>query len=110
MTAGSLDRQIQLQRYTTSDDGFGAVEAWADHGFPVWAKKTDLSDGERLRASEVSASITTRFLVRWSSFTAGLTPKDRLTSEGRTYNIFGIKEGTGRRQWLEITASARTDQ
>ena len=110
MNAGNLDRLVQFQRATLTDDGFSMVETWADHGDPVWAKKTDLSDGERMRATEVSASITTRFLVRWSDFTYGLTPKDRLISESRTYNIFGIKEGTGRRQWLEVTAAARVDQ
>lgn len=110
MNAGTLDRLVQFQRATLTDDGFGMVESFVNHGAAVWAKKTDLSDGERLRASEVSASITTRFLVRWSSFTAVLTPKDRLVCEGRDYNIFGIKEGTGRRKWLEVTAAARVDQ
>jgi len=109
-SAGKLDRQLQFQRFTATDDGFGMVETWANHGGPIWAGKTDVSDGERYRASEVSASITTRFMVRWSSFTRDITPKDRLTCEGFAYDISGIKEGKGRRQWLEITAAARADQ
>ena len=107
---GRLDRRIQFQRAGLVDDGFSQVEIWADHGFPVWAHKTDVSDGERWRADEVQAQITTRFLVRYSDFTADLTPKDRLISDGVEYNITGIKEGAGRRQWLEITAAARADQ
>lgn len=108
--AGKLDRRIQFQRFTETDDGYGTVQTWADYGTPIWAKKTDVSDTERWRAGEVQASITTRFLVRYSSFTAGISPVDRLTHDGRVYDISGIKEGEGRRQWLEITAAARAEE
>jgi hypothetical protein len=50
-----------------------------------------------------------RFTVRWSPFTAGISPKDRLTCEGVEYDITGIKE-IGRRVGVEISASARADQ
>lgn len=107
---GALDRRIQFRRATLTDDGFGLVEAWSDHGEPVWAEKKDVSDGERWRAGEVQASITTRFTVRWSSFTADLTPKDRLVCEGVEHDITGIKEFGARRTYLEITAAARADK
>ena len=110
MTAGNLDRRIQFQRYTATDDGFSMVEVWADHGSPVWASKTDISDGERWRAGEVAASITTRFVVRCSSFSRDLTPKDRLVSDEREYDIAGIKEIGGRGRFYEITAAARADK
>lgn len=108
MQAGPLDRRIQFQRATLTDDGLSKVETWADHGSPVWASKSDISDGERWRAGEVAAHVTTRFRVRWSQFTAAITPKDRLTCSGRKYDITGIKE-IGRRESLEITAAARAD-
>lgn len=110
MNAGKLDRRIQFQRATLVDDGLAHVEVFSAHGTSVWAKKTEISDGERWRAGEVAAHVTARFLVRWSNFTSDITPKDRLTCEGRAYNITGIKEVEGRRQWLEITAAARIDQ
>lgn len=109
MKAGALDRRIQFRRFTMTDDGFTTVEAWADHGSPVWASRRDVSDRERMAAMEVAAMITTRFHVRYSSFTAGITPKDRLTCEGVEYDITGIKQ-MGRRDGFEITASARADQ
>ena len=109
MRTGRLDRYVQFQRATLSDDGFQMVEAFANHGTRISANRKDVSDAERYRANEVSAIITTRFVVRYSSFTAALTPKDRLTCEGRSYNISGIKEMDGRRQYLEITAAARVD-
>lgn len=108
MDAGNLDRRIQFQRATLTDNGFEQVEAFANHGSPIWASKTDVSDGERLRADQVSANLTARFVVRWSSFTADLTPKDRITYAGETFDILGIKE-IGRREGLEITAGAKVD-
>lgn len=109
ISAGAMDRRVQFQRFTDADDGFSTVQNWANHGTAVWAQKTDVSDAERFRASEVSAIITSRFVVRHSTFTAGITPKDRLVCEGVTYDISGKKEGKGRRVSFEITAAARAD-
>lgn len=108
MTAGPLDRRVQFQRATLADDGFTSAPTWAAHGSPVWAAMTPVSDGERWRAGEVAATVTARFRVRWSAFTAALTPEDRLECEDRTYDITGLKE-LGRREFIEITASARAE-
>jgi len=108
MTAGKLDRRISFERFTVTDDGYQSVETWAAHGGAVYASKTDVSDGERMRAGEVSASLTSRFVVRSSEFTRGLTPKNRIKYNGETFEIFGIKE-MGRNDYLELTAGARVD-
>lgn len=109
MGSGKLDRRVQFQRATRTDDGFRDERVFAAHGDPVWAERQDISDGERWRAGEVAATVTTRFRVRHSAFTADLTPADRLVSDGRTYDIVGIKEGPGRRRSLELTCAARLD-
>lgn len=106
--SGSLDRRVQFQRAEVADDGLSPVETFENYGNPVPARKADISDGERWRAGAVEADLTTRFVIRWSSFSRSLTARDRLTCDGETYNIVGIKETRGRRQWLEITA-ARID-
>jgi head-tail adaptor len=108
MKAGALDRRVQFLRGIVADNGFEQVEVFTAHGSPVWASKVDVSDGERWRAGEVAAHITTRFQVRSSAFSRGLTPKDRLVCAGVTFDISGIKE-IGRQQMLEITAAARAD-
>lgn len=108
MKARKLDRLIQFQRAAVTDDGFSTVEAFANHGAAVWAEKNDITDGERARAGVVEAQLMTRFKIRWSAFTADITPADRLVCEGVTYNISGIKEAEGRRQWLEVSATARS--
>lgn len=117
MEIGKLDRRIQFRRTTLVDGGMSTDWRWnvdspeADnHGSPVWAAKRDVSDAEKWRASEVQAQIGTRFTVRWSSFTSGITPKDRLACEGVTYEITGVRETGGRRRFLEISAVARADQ
>jgi SPP1 family predicted phage head-tail adaptor len=112
--AGQMARRIQFQRAAVEDDGMANSEKWFEDerdnlGQPVWAKKTDVSDAERLRAGEVQASLTARFIVRWSAFTSDLTPKDRIKYDGKRFRIFAIKE-IGRREGLEITAGARVDQ
>lgn len=109
MSAGDLDWLVQFRRSTLSDSGLSSKEIFSDHGDPVWANKRDISDGERWRADTVSAKVTTRFTVERSPFTLDLTPRDELVCEGVTYDITGIKDGSGRRQWLEITAAALVD-
>jgi SPP1 family predicted phage head-tail adaptor len=108
MHGGKLDRRIQFQRYTFADDGFTSTPTWANHGGKVWSSKTDVSDGEKLRADQVAANLTARFVVRHSSFTAGLTAKDRITYKGEVFEIYGIKE-IGRSEGYEITAGAEVD-
>ncbi len=111
MTAtGDMDRRIQFQRAVLRDSPLGRAEDFAPHGTPVWGSRRDVTDVERARAAEVQASVTTRFVVRWSAFAADLTPKDRLTCDGREYDITGIREVGARRTFLEITASARADR
>lgn len=110
MTASKLDRRVQFRRFTEEDDGFGVVQFWADHGSPVSASRKDIADGEKWRAQQIQATVTTRFQVRSSEFTRAIMPQDRLACEGETFEIVGIKQAGGRRQLIEITASRRTDQ
>ncbi|WP_418885044.1 phage head closure protein [Aurantimonas endophytica] len=108
MDAGRMDRRITLERFTETRDAFNEpVQTWAPLA-TVWASKEDIRDGERWSAQEVGAEVTTRFRVRWSSVVADLNPKDRVQFDGRTYDIVAVKE-IGRREGLEITASARAD-
>lgn len=104
-----LDRRVQFERASQVDDGFTTVEAFAPYGSPLPAAKTDLSDSERQRAGAVDASRMARFVIRYSEWAIGLTPKDRLILDGLAFNITGIKETGRRKQWLEISATAKVD-
>lgn len=109
MLAGPRNRRVVIQRATvTQDPGSGEnVETWATLA-TEWAEMTPLSDSERVKAAEVSAEITTRFRVAWKSSLSTINPKDRLTFDGKTWDIWGVKE-IGFREGLEITAAARAD-
>lgn len=105
---GQRDRRLELLELRQRRDNANApVEEWVPIA-TVWAAKTDVSDGERIRAQEVGASITTRFVVAWSAAAAGMTRKNRLREGAAEYEISGKKE-IGRKQGIEFTASARVE-
>ncbi len=109
LSAGKMDRKIVLQRFTETFDSYNeSVKTWATLA-TRWASYEPISDGERLRSSETAATLSARFVIRYSSAVATLNPKDRLTFDGTTYEILHVKE-LGRREGLEITAGARDDQ
>jgi SPP1 family predicted phage head-tail adaptor len=109
MKAGPLDRRLTIQHKTVTQNEFGEeVETWADLA-TVWCEMRDVSDGERVAAAEVAATITTRFRIRHSSTVADVNPgDDRLVFEGRIYDLWGVKR-LGRREGLELTAAARAE-
>ena len=108
MRAGKLDRKIVLQRFTsTLDDYNEPVKTWATLATRS-ASYEPISDGERFRAGETAANASARFVIRYSAAVADLNPKDRLTFEGTVHDILHVKE-IGRREGIEITATARAD-
>ncbi len=109
LAAGDLDRRVTIMRATEVDDGFGAVRSELEPIGQRWAKKTDINDGERIRAAQNGQEVSSRFLVRHDVLTSTITGKDAIVCEGRTYEIVDTKEYGGRRVGIEITATARAD-
>ncbi|MBM3545281.1 MAG: head-tail adaptor protein [Alphaproteobacteria bacterium] len=108
LQAGDLDRRITIERCTEMRDAFNnPVKTWGPLA-TVWASRADVSDSERSAAQEIGAEITTRFRIRWSRALSDVDPRDRVRFDGRLYGIAAVKE-IGRREGLEITASARSD-
>jgi SPP1 family predicted phage head-tail adaptor len=108
MESGKLDRRITIERAnTTKNSDNEPVTAWAELA-KRWASKKDVSDGEKIRAAEVGATVTTRFQVRWDSVTKTITGADRIVYDGQVYEIEGTKE-LERREGVEITASRQND-
>lgn len=106
---GELDKRITIWRASIEDDGTATVEGPPAKIGKRWAKKTDISDAERMAAGENASSVTTRFLVMSDSLTRTITAKDDLRHKGRSYEITGIKESGEREDGIEITTSTRTD-
>lgn len=108
LPAGKRDRRIDLQRATLVKDEFNEdVPTWFTFA-TVWAEKRDVSDGERVKAAEVAAEISTRFTILWSTQVSDLSPKDRILFGDRVFDIYSVKE-LDRRKGIEITATARAD-
>lgn len=108
MKSGDLDRRITLTRRSGGVNAFNdPVDTWATVA-TVWASETPISDAERLRAGQTLAQRSSRFVVRYSTTTASVTPRDRISYDGATWDINGIKE-IGRFVGYEITATTRAD-
>lgn len=112
MDPGKLDRWVTIQRATvTQDPGSGEnVETWGTFA-TLRAAYKPVSDGEKFSAGEVTATLSARFTVRWSTAWDDISSLDRLTFEGRNFDIVGAKEveAEGRRRFIEITTSARSE-
>jgi SPP1 family predicted phage head-tail adaptor len=106
--AHDLKWPIVILRAVTTRNAFNEeVESWVTLA-EVGAKVTDASAGEAYRAAEVGAQISAHFVIRWSPEVGDLTPRDRITFNGRQYNITAIRDFE-RGEWREIDAVARGD-
>jgi len=110
LDAGSLDRRISVQRATMIDDGVASVLGPMAEVGKRWAKKTDIGDAERVRASAQGQELTTRFIVRSDSLTRQIDATYEIVCEGARYRVTGTKEHGGRQVGVEITASTQPDQ
>jgi SPP1 family predicted phage head-tail adaptor len=110
ITAQDLDRRITIQRATVTQNELNEdVKTWADLA-TIWARRRDVSDGEKEAAGQVGASLMTRFMIRSSSQTRDIKPTDQIIHDDREWNIRGIKEANeGRHRFIEITAVTDLD-
>ncbi len=107
MQAGSLDRQIQLLRYTpTAADGFGSADETYVCFAVVWASVMDLRGTQFIAAQQTNSGITTKFKIRHRT---DLTARDRIEFNGRQYEIIGAPIEIGRNEGLEIMGKARDE-
>lgn len=108
MQAGARNKRIALLRAAVSTDDYGGREtSWATLA-TVWAEHMPASDGERIRAAQLGATLTDRFRILKAPAWADLNPKDQVDYAGRRYAIEAVKpieNDVG----LEITATARAD-
>lgn len=107
--AGALRNRIEIWRAEPFDDGTATVDGEPRCIGKRSAGKSDVSDGERVRASQQGQDITTRFLVRADDLTRSITGKDQLRFRGRIYDVTGTKDVGEKLDGIEITANARPD-
>lgn len=109
MNAGELDREVVIVKRVAGarDAGGHPTISWNDLA-PIWAKRTDVSDGERLRAQGLGATLNARFLVRVEDAGA-INAQDRIrdVAANETFDLVGVKRlGV---DGLELTAARAAD-
>ena len=99
--AGRLDQRIIIQRETLADDGIGGkTSTWANL-LTVWAGVTPMSGKEMIDRGGVVAVSKVRFIIRNS---VDLIETDRISWQGKLYNIREILDEGDRPLYLEVIA------
>ena len=104
---GNLDRQITIERATTSQDGAGQhIETWATLR-TEYAEINPKRSAERHRDFQEVDRLTTVFRIRYFS---GLLATDRISYDSQIYDIHGAEEkGHRKQEYIDIT-TVRTVQ
>jgi SPP1 family predicted phage head-tail adaptor len=110
LSAGSLDRKITIQRFTSTVNEYNEpVQVWTDF-ISYRAQRKDVSDGEKYAAGAIGSSLRSRFIIRSTVDSRTVTPVDRLVHDGFTWNILGVKQSDqARDRFIEITAERRAE-
>jgi SPP1 family predicted phage head-tail adaptor len=97
--ARKMDQRIILQISAISRAADGSwVPAWIEHD-TVWAYKASSNSREYYQAQKVNAELTALFIIRYRS---KMTPRMRLIHEGRTFDILGADDPTGKRVEIHL--------
>ena len=87
MNPGALNQRVEISRFTSEQDEIGQpIEAWVTLA-TVWAAVEPQAGREFIAAGAVQSELTTKVRIRWM---AGITTGDRLTHEGRVYNVTSV--------------------
>lgn len=114
MRAGRMDRRVRLLRQSMVDGGMARIPGDYVALAECAAQFVPGRGTERREMAGTSAVTAVGWRVRWSTGIADLNPADRLVeikngvAIGPVYDISSVVE-LGRREGLEITATARAD-
>ena len=107
MDLGALDQTVRFERPLYARNGRNEkVAAGFELVCTVRARRTAVSDGERVAGAQVAREVSDRFVTHYSAALAALDLSAQLVCEGMTYSLVGRKE-LGRRAGFEWSAKAR---
>lgn len=102
ISAGELDRQIQLQSFTSAPNDYNEeIPSWSTYA-NVWAKMEFHTSTEATASARQYAEMGLYFTIRYR---AGIEPEHRIIFEGATYRIIGRPREIGRRRFQKLQAS-----
>jgi SPP1 family predicted phage head-tail adaptor len=105
MQAGKLNRRITVQSIPETQDASGfPSEGTATTYCKRWASVTPLRGRERFEAKQFEAEVDVRFVVRYDSVTAAITPKMQISYNSKTYDIQSVFDVDEAHKEIEILA------
>lgn len=106
MRSGDLDRDIEIQEFTTQKNTFGEeIKAWTTL-YNMRAKVTPVRGEERYAALQNTAAAEVKFKIRYRE---DISTLNGVLYEGRSYDIVAVME-LGRKEALELMARTRGEQ
>lgn len=101
MDPGKLNQRVTLQQRAAGEDAMGQANgAWQDVA-TVWAQVMPLRGREFFAAAQTQQELSIKVTMRYR---AGVTPSMALLWQGQRYDITGVIQLGGRREWLEVMA------
>jgi SPP1 family predicted phage head-tail adaptor len=102
---GKLNKRATIQTYTATADGMGGnTLVWNNSG-TIYCDIMPINGQETLRFGAVDTDITHVIKARYR---ANLTPQNRLTYSGRTFNIRSVVSKGEDNQFIEILTAEVT--
>ena len=87
MEAGRLNRRVTIERVQETQNSFGElVEVWNTLAV-VWAQWRPLKGQEKFSARQTHPELSGEFRLRYRADT---NPKDRITMQGRIFDIESV--------------------
>jgi head-tail adaptor len=109
LAKGKLDRRVTIERATTTPDAHNEpVLTWGDHA-TRWASMRPAPGTERFQNAETAAEALMRFVFLWEDGLVLVTDRLRLEDDGRRYDVIAPPMEIGRREGLEVLATARAE-
>ncbi len=105
LQSGIMDQKATIETPTESVNSIGEPTLTYSTFATRWIALLPLSGAERVASMQNEGTVTHRVRMR---YTAGLRPKMRLVSEGRTFEIGSIVE-RGRREEHELLVTEVVD-
>jgi SPP1 family predicted phage head-tail adaptor len=96
--------RVVFERATVAQDAFGEPDqTWATLA-TRWALVQPMKGAERFAANQVQADVDHRIVCRFDSTLSDLSPGDRATWDGHTYDIKSVIVRDHTRKEVEILA------
>lgn len=101
MRAGLLRHRVTIERATAAQDAYGqSIKTWTTAG-KRWASIQPVNANERMFARKANEVVSHILQLRWDS-DLGVSPTDRVSFDGRTFQIEAVLNLDERRRIMEL--------